>query len=165
MRAAFEEVMDIRGLGAPGDGEVSITGADPVFSTRFKVGGTCASVLGGIGVAVSDIWEMKTARRQKVSVDARHAAAALRSAFYLQRPGADGSFALVADQAHEARRKMTQPWPTRDGRWFLPHFGLENLEKRVLGVLGCNADPDSVPIYPPFYPDGLIRHRNAPVWG
>ena len=38
MRAAFEEVMEIRGEGLPGDGEVEITGADPVFSTRFKIG-------------------------------------------------------------------------------------------------------------------------------
>ncbi len=39
---------------------------------------------------------------------------------------------------------MTQPWPTRDGRWFLPHFGLPNLRARVLGVLGCEATPEAV---------------------
>ncbi len=50
MRAAFEEVMEIRGEELSGDGEVEITGADPVFSTRFKIGETCASVLAGASV-------------------------------------------------------------------------------------------------------------------
>jgi hypothetical protein len=40
----------------------------PVFSTRFKIGETCAAVLGGVGVAVSDIWEIKTGRRLKLHV-------------------------------------------------------------------------------------------------
>ena len=52
MKAAFEEVMKIRGAGLPGDGQVTLSGADPVFSTRFKIGETCAAVLAGVGVAV-----------------------------------------------------------------------------------------------------------------
>ena len=144
MKTAFEEVMDIRGLGLPGNGEVTITGADPVFSTEFKVGETCAAVLAGIGVAVSDIWEIKTGRRQNASIDARAAAAALRGTLYLQKPDADGAFTPVANPRHEAMIKMTQPWPTKDGRWFLPHFGLPNLKARVMGVLNCEDNPDSV---------------------
>ena len=144
MKTAFEEVMEIRGEGLPEDGEVAITGADPVFSTPFKLGETCASVLAGVGVAVSDIWALKTGRRQKVAIDARHAAAALRSTLYMQRPGTDGAFAPVVNPNHEAMLKITQPWPTKDGRWFLPHFGLPNLKERVLGVLGCEPNPDSV---------------------
>ncbi len=144
MRAAFEEVMEIRGEGLPENGEVEITGADPVFSTRFKIGETCASVLAGIGVAVSDIWALKVGRRQNAAIDARRAAATLRSTRYLQRPGVDGAFAPVVNENHEAMIKITQPWPTKDGRWFLPHFGLPNLQKRVLGVLGCEPNPESV---------------------
>ncbi|MFP6731532.1 MAG: CoA transferase [Alphaproteobacteria bacterium] len=144
MTTAFEEVMAIRGEALPGDGEVEITGADPVFSTRFKIGETCASVVAGIGVAASDIWALKTGRRQNASIDARSAAAALRSISYMQRLGVDGTFAPVVNQEHEAMLKITQPWPTKDGRWFLPHFGLPNLRKRVLGVLGCEPNPESV---------------------
>ena len=144
MKTSFEDVMDIRGDGLPGDGEIDITGADPVFSTRFKIGETCASVLAGIGVAVNDIWEMRTGRRQTAAIDARRAAATLRSASYLQRPGPDGAFETVVSEDHEAMRRITQPWPTKDGRWFLPHFGLPNLKQRVLGVLGCEPNPESV---------------------
>ncbi len=144
MKSAFKEVMDVRGLGMPADDEVEITGADPVFSTRFKIGGTCASVLAGIGVAVSDIWQQKTGDRQRAAIDTRRAAATLRSSRYMEAPAANGQFARVVNENHQAMIQITQPWPTKDGRWFLPHFGLPNLQKRVLGVLGCEPNPDSV---------------------
>lgn len=144
MRDAFEEVMGIRGQGLPGEDEVAITGTDPVFSTRFKIGGTCAAVLAGVGVAVTDIHELKTGRRQKVGIDARHAAAALKSSRYMQKPGADDRFELVKSPEHEIMLSTTQPWPTKDGRWFLPHFGLPNLRARVMKLLGCELTPESV---------------------
>ena len=144
MSAAFEEVMKVRGKGMPAAGEVDLTGADPVFSTKFRIGESCAAVLAGVGVAVSDLWELKTGRRQKTAIDARHAAGALRSTTYLQRPDATGAFRPVVSEEHLAMRQITQPWPTKDGRWVLPHFGLPNLRDRMLKVLGCEPNPDSV---------------------
>ncbi len=144
MHPAFEDVMAVRGQDLPPAGEVEITGDDPVFASPFRLGETCAAVLAGVGVAVSDLWELKTGRRQRVGIDVRHAAAALRSTTYLQRPGPDGVFAAVRNEPHEAMIRMTQPWPTRDGRWFLPHFGLPNLRARVRGVLGCDDTPEAV---------------------
>src|SRR5262245_30281292 len=136
MATAFEEVIGIReGFGwlqPPPPDEVAITGSDPVFSTRFKIGKTCAADPASVGVAASDIWEIKTGRRLKLSIDVRHAAAGLRSSTYLQRPGADGVFKPVVNKSHEAMRAITQPWPTKDGRWVLPHFGLPNLQARML---------------------------------
>ncbi|MDX2156668.1 MAG: CoA transferase [Hyphomicrobiaceae bacterium] len=144
MTGPFEEVMAVRGRGMPQAGEVMITGADPVLSSRFRIGDTCAAVLGGVGVAVNDIWEMRAGRRQAVTIDVRHAAAGLRSTSYLQRPDAAGVFRPVVSESHEAMRRITQPWPTRDGRFVLPHFGLPNLKERMLKVLGCEPYPDSV---------------------
>ena len=138
MKNAYQEVMDIRGKGLPADDEITISGADPVFSTEFKIGETCAAVLGGIGIAVSDIWELKTGHRQMTSVNVRHAAGALRSTNYLQEPGPDGAFKALDFDEHNDMRRITQPWPTKDGRWFLPHFGLPNLRERVLGVWVAN---------------------------
>jgi hypothetical protein len=144
MATAFDEVMAIRGRGTPVDGEVDIAGKDPILSTRFRIGDVCAAVLGGVGVAVSDIWELKTGRRQKAAIDVRHAAAGLRSTNYLQRPGPDGTFKPVVNESHEAMRRITQPWPTRDGRFVLPHFGLPNLQARMTKLLGCEPTPESV---------------------
>ncbi len=144
MATAFEEVMSVRGCGMPAAGEAAIKGQDPVFSTRFRIGETCAAVVAGVGVAVSDLWELKTGRRQTAAVDVRHAAAALRSTAYMQRPDAGGSFRDVVSASHEAMRQITQPWPTKDGRFVLPHFGLPNLQARMTKLLGCEPNPDSV---------------------
>ena len=144
MASALEEVMAARGKGMPAAGELEISGQDPVFSTRFRIGETCAAVLGGVGVAVNDIWALKTGRRQQVRLDVRHAAAALKSSSYLQRPDAQGVFRDVVSPDHEAMRAMTQPWPTRDGLFVLPHFGLPNLKARMLKLLECEPTPESV---------------------
>lgn len=144
MPTAYEELLAIRGLGEPKRDEVVTIGEDPVLATRFKVGETVAAVHAGIGVAVSDLWELKTGRRQRATINVRHAAAGLRSAYRLQRPDATGAFKDVVNKNHEATRVIAQPWPTRDGRWFLPHFGLPHLRQRVLKVLGCEATPESV---------------------
>ena len=144
MKTAFEEVLDVRGLERPEAGQVSITGQDPVLTTRYKIGETCAAVLGGVGLAVSDIWELKTGRRQEVAIDARRAAATLKSSYLMQQPDETGAFQDVINPNHEHMIQCTQPWPTKDGRWFLPHFGLPNLKERVLKVLGCAFEPAAI---------------------
>lgn len=144
MATALEEVLAARKRPLADAGEVSIAGADPVFSTKFKIGGTCAAVLGGVGVAVNDIWEMKTGRRQAVSVAVRQAAGGLKSSDFLQRPGPDGQFRTVVNEEHHAMRRITQAWPTKDGRHVLTHFGLPNLKARMLRLLGCEPAPESV---------------------
>ncbi len=142
--SALDEVLAVRGHSPPPAGEFTITGADPVLDTRFKIAGTLAAVQAAIGVAISDLWELKTGRRQRVAVDVRHAAAGIRSAYRLQRPDANGLFKDVVNSEHEATRTIAQPWLTKDGRYFLPHFGLPNLRERVLKVLGCEPTPASV---------------------
>ncbi len=145
MTPAFQELMKVRGLGLPEADEVSITGADPVIPAHFKLGEAAAGVLAGVGVAVTDIHELKTGARQKVSIDVRQAAAAMRSGSYLEKPAANGGWARAPmSPSREHSRSMTAPWQCKDGRWFLSHFNLPHLQKRVLGVLGCDADPRAV---------------------
>ena len=144
MTSALSEVLDLRGLEPPAAGEIEIVGADPVLATPFKIGECCASVLAGVGVSVSDIWEMKTGRRQDVSIDVSRAAAALKSARYLEQANGADNFRPVVNEAREANGRMTNPWPTKDGKHFMPHFGLPHLADRVLNILGCEATPDGV---------------------
>ena len=144
MTTAFEEVMSARARPAPASDEVRITGSDPVLPTRYRIGGTAASVLAGVGVAVNDLWELRTGRRQQVTIDVRHATAALKSSTLLQRPDGAGHFRDVVNPGHETMLRMTQPWPTQDGRFVLPHFGLPNLRARMLALLGCEDSPEAV---------------------
>ena len=145
MTNAFDEVMGIRGLPAPENGEVTITGNDPVFSARFKIGETTANILAGVGVAITDIYELKTGRRQKVTINVRNAAATCRSSRYLQQESSAGGFEAVPETPSMTHmRSITQPWQCKDGRWFLPHFNLTHLHDRVIGVLGCESNHKAV---------------------
>ena len=101
LNTSFKEVMDIRGGELPSENDVKITGHDPVYSTPFKISETCASVLAGIGVAAADIWEIKTGKRQTISVDTRHAAATLNSSLFMQAPDASGQFTTLVNKSHE----------------------------------------------------------------
>jgi crotonobetainyl-CoA:carnitine CoA-transferase CaiB-like acyl-CoA transferase len=143
MNPGFEEVMNIRGRGMPADGEVAITGKDPVFNARFKIGETTANILAGVGVAVTDIHEMKTGKRQKVAIDVRHAAATCQSSKLMRQP-VNGGWKPVQSPFMEHMRSITQPWRTKDGRFYLPHFNLPHLHDRVIGVLGCESNADAV---------------------
>ncbi|MDB5809654.1 MAG: CoA transferase [Betaproteobacteria bacterium] len=145
MSSGFEEIMSIRGRGMPAAGEVTISGHDPVYSARFKIGETTANILGGIGVAVTDIHELKTGKRQKVAIDVRHAAATCQSSKYLKRKPAGGdAWQSVQSPSMEHMRQITQPWQCKDGRYYLPHFNLPHLHDRVIGVLKCESNADAV---------------------
>jgi len=152
MNNAFQELMALRNR--PDHAAVELTGVDPVYSTTFKVAETGAAALGAVGVAIADIHEMKTGRRQTVGVDVREAGAALHSFAHLQTRQPDGRWATTGHSpAAVANYAMIQPHATRDDRWFLPHFGISHLRERVLGVLKCPATPEGVA--------AAIRQRDA----
>jgi crotonobetainyl-CoA:carnitine CoA-transferase CaiB-like acyl-CoA transferase len=143
---ALGELLAIRGGSSPAPGEFEITGDDPLFPTPFRVGGVLADALAARAVVASDLWEERTGRRQRIRVDRRAAAAtALGGEDMTQVRGEDGTYRnapIAPDVEHMV--SLTQPWPTADGRWFVPHFNLPHLERRVCEVLGCRPDPVSV---------------------
>jgi hypothetical protein len=141
---AFDEIMALRDNAFPTRNEVDITGTDPVLETYFRIAETAAAVLAGIGVAVTDLWEMKTGCRQKIAVDVRSAAATLRSNKYLQIRNPNGVFEYIFDPEHEANRELTDCYLAKDGRWVLPHFGLGHLRQRMLDLLGAEPNANSI---------------------
>jgi hypothetical protein len=73
------------------------------------------------------------------------AAATLRVVDYTMKRDADGQYRrLPVSDSMKHMVTVTQPWPTAEGRWFLPHFNLPHLERRVLDVLECESTPASV---------------------
>ena len=142
---ALDELLRVRN-GAPlAVGEVTIRGSDPFIATPFRVGETTAASLAATGIAANDIWEMRTGRRQRIEVSAREAAATLRTGDYTLRHDDDGVYRVIPMSESMAHMfTMTQPWPTRDGRYFLPHLNLPNLAARVLGVLQCEHNQAGV---------------------
>jgi hypothetical protein len=87
---------------------------------------------------------LKTGRRQAIAIDAVAATAALKSKNYFQAKNANGVFENVTDASHEANRGLTGIFQTKDGRWLLPHFGLDHLRRRMLDLLQADANTDSI---------------------
>jgi crotonobetainyl-CoA:carnitine CoA-transferase CaiB-like acyl-CoA transferase len=122
-----------------------MTGADPFFRVPHRVGETTAASVAAVGVAVNDLWEARGNERQQISVSAREAAASTKTVDYTLRTGDSGEFEPITRPAgHVRTAALIKPWPTRDGRYFLPHFTLPHLRERVLGVLRCDPTPESV---------------------
>ena len=142
---ALAELLEVRDGPPLAPYEVTIRGGDPFFATPFRVGESTAASLAATGIAANDIWEIRTGRRQSIDVSAREAAASLRTGDYTLRRDPDGVYRGIPMSDSMAHMfTMTLPWPTRDGRYFLPHLNLPNLAARVLSVLKCEHNAAGV---------------------
>ena len=133
---ALRTILPIAGWGDERTRAVEITGgADPILPTPFRIGETSAAALGAVGLAVSELWELRTGRRQEVAVDTRQATASLRSGHYMKLEGAAVS---------TERNTVMGVYPARNGRWSYLHCNFPNHRAAALGVLGVREDREAV---------------------
>ena len=115
---------------------VEITGGtDPILPTSFRIAETSAAALAATGLAVSDLWQLRTGRRQDVAVDRRQATASLRSGHYMKLNGAPVS---------TERNAVMGVYPAKNGRWSYLHCNFPNHRAAALGVLGVPEDREAV---------------------
>lgn len=103
--------------------------------TPFRIGETASASLAAVGLAVSDLWELRSGRRQEVAVDARRATASLRSSRYLKLDGAP---------AAGERPSVMGVYPAKNGRWSYLHCNFPNHREAALSVLGVEEDREAV---------------------
>src|SRR5213082_1136862 len=116
--------------------EVEITGdADPILPTSFRIGETGAAALAAVGLAVSDLWELRTGRRQQILVSTRQATASLRSSHYMKMDGKAVS---------TERNTVMGTYPAKDGRWSYLHCNFPNHREAALRVLGVPEEREAV---------------------
>src|SRR5579864_8863543 len=133
---ALRTILTVAGWGDTLAADVMFTGgADPVLPTPFRIGAAGAATLAATGLAAAELWQVRTGRRQCVSVDLRQATAALRSGRYLALAGAD---------VPSERNPIMGFYPTRDGRWAYLHCNFPNHRAAALGVLGVAEDREAV---------------------
>src|SRR5262245_65015339 len=108
---------------------------DPILPTPFRIGETSAAALAAVGLAVSDLWELRTGRRQEIAVDTRQATASLRSTHYMKMDGAPVS---------TERNTVMGTYPAKNGRWSYLHCNFPNHRAAALGVLGVPEDREAV---------------------
>src|SRR5256884_3648771 len=110
-------------------------GADPILPTPFRIGETSAAALAAVGLAVSDLWSVRTGRHQEIAVDTRQATASLRSGHYMQMDGAHVS---------TERNPVMGVYPAQTGRWSYLHCNFPNHRAAALSVLGVPEDREAV---------------------
>ncbi len=135
-REALRTILPIAGWPAERADTVTISdGTDPVLPTPFRIGTAGAATLAATGLAAADLWEIRSGRRQNVSIDFRHASASLRSGHYMK---------LGDGQVSHARNSIMGVYPTKDGRWSYLHCNFPNHRAAALGVLGVAEDHEAV---------------------
>src|SRR5436853_958566 len=133
---ALRTILPIAGWGDERARTVEITGGtDPILPTPFRIGETSAAALAAVGLAVSDLWALRTGRGQDVAVDTRQATASLRSGHYLKMDGAHVS---------TARNAVMGVYPAKNGRWSYLHCNFPNHRAAALSVLGVPEDRQAV---------------------
>ena len=91
VRKALRDILRQAGRPLRETDKVAIIGQDPVLPTNFLIGTAGAAVIAANGLAAADIWELRTGRRQDVSMDMVAAAAALRRDRYILIDGESGA--------------------------------------------------------------------------
>jgi len=81
---ALEKLWTLAGCEPAALERVTLTGADPILPTDFKIGTAASAVIAAGALAASEIWRLRTGRGQSVAVDLRAAVAAFRSERYLR---------------------------------------------------------------------------------
>jgi len=110
-------------------------GTDPILPTPFRIGETAAATLAAVGLAVSDLWQLRSGRRQQIKVDTRRATASLRSGKYMQMEG---------EQVSTERHGIMGVYPAKNGRWSYLHCNFPNHRAAALSVLGVPEDREAV---------------------
>ncbi len=135
-KEALSTLLSIPGWGPERANEVEIYGGtDPILPTPFRIGAAASASLAAAGLAASDLWELRTGRRQEIRVNTRQATASLRSSNYLSLDGANVS---------RERNSIMGVYPAKNGRWSYLHCNFPNHRAAALGVLGVEEDREAV---------------------
>jgi crotonobetainyl-CoA:carnitine CoA-transferase CaiB-like acyl-CoA transferase len=136
--ARVQDLLKEVGLDPSPAAEATVVGRDPVDAYRFPVGEASAVALAACGVAVSNLWELRGGRPQRVRVEVQRAAASLHSREYLRVNGGP------APPGPAAGNPLVDFYRCRDSRWVHIHGALPNLAYGTMRVLGCARERESV---------------------
>ena len=133
---AFSTLSAIAGWADDYQQQIQISGGtDPVLPTSFKITETSTAALSAVGLAINDLWEIRTGKRQDIAINSRQATASLRSGKYM-----DMDTAPVSTE----RNPVMGVYPAQNGRWSYLHCNFPNHRAAALKVLGVAEDKEEV---------------------
>ena len=114
------------------DDSLALTGGDdPVFVTPWRIARAGSAALGAVGLAVSDLWRLRTGKPQAVGIDRHAAAASLRSNTYVLQNG----------KRPVSWDPLAGHYATRDGRTMFLHTNHPHHRAGALGSQAPRATP------------------------
>ena len=133
---ALNTIFPIAGWPESRANELEITGGlDPFLPTPFRMAEASTATLAAVGLAMNDLWELRTGRRQKIAINTRQATASLRSGTYLK---------MEETPVPNGRNVVMGTYPAKHGRWSYIHCNFPNHRAAALKVLGVAEDRDAV---------------------
>ena len=130
-RTLSHDILGLLGRAPRADDSLTLTGGDdPVFQTPWRIGHAGSTALGAVGLAVSDLWRLRTGKPQAVTVDRHAAAASLRSNTYVLQNG----------QRPVSWDPLAGHYPTRDGRVMFIHTNHPHHRAGALRIAGAKAE-------------------------
>jgi crotonobetainyl-CoA:carnitine CoA-transferase CaiB-like acyl-CoA transferase len=121
----------------PGDALSSIefTGAEPALPSSFAIGTAAQASIAASALAANELWQLRTGRRQQVSVAMRDAAIEFRSERYMRVDGTP---------VGESWDKIAGLYRTGDGRFVRIHTNFPHHRDGMLKLLGCDYERAAV---------------------
>ena len=114
---------------------IELIGAEPALPSSFAVGTLAQSTIAAAALAASELWHLRTGRRQRIGVTMRDAAIEFRSEHYLRIDGAPP--ADHRDPIHGLFR-------CRDGRLVRIHSNFPHHREGTLKLLSCEHSRSAV---------------------
>jgi crotonobetainyl-CoA:carnitine CoA-transferase CaiB-like acyl-CoA transferase len=114
---------------------ITLTGAEPVLPSSFAVGTAAQASIAAAALAASELWRMRSGRRQPIAVDMRAAAIEFRSERYLRVDG---------KPPREYHDSIAGLYRCGDGRWVRLHTNLPHHCSSLLALLGSEHDRSAV---------------------
>jgi crotonobetainyl-CoA:carnitine CoA-transferase CaiB-like acyl-CoA transferase len=114
---------------------VTLTGAEPALPSSFAIGTAAQASIAASALAAAEVWNLRTGRRQRVSVDMRDAGIEFRSERYMRVDG---------KTTGEVWDKIAGLYRCGDGRWVRLHTNFPHHRDGVLKLLGCAYSREAV---------------------
>lgn len=115
--------------------QVTLIGDGVQLPSTFRVAAAAQASIAAAGLAAAEVWRLRGGKRQRVSVDIRHAVVECRSERYLRVDGRPPPPAWDA---------IAGVYTTGDGRFVRLHTNFPHHRDAVCRVLACAATRDAV---------------------
>lgn len=133
----YQSLLSQLGVDWPTVADVSLSGADPVVNSVFRIGECTAAVLGAQAAGIAEIWRRRSGQRQPVAIDATAGALAAYSVGYQSQHG-------YAIPQPEPSYPLVQLYPGRDRRWVMVHGAFPLLRNGLQNLLDCTMTPTDI---------------------